>query len=89
MRDSSFYSQLYVAGSTRRTDMWARGRQGNGFDGKPFLQDIWQYDVPKSGNSSFIKIHTTFPYLMTSIARGESILTAFSLVRASTAQRTS
>ncbi|KAI0593108.1 cytochrome P450 [Biscogniauxia sp. FL1348] len=31
IRDSSFYGELFVAGSTRRTDMWARGREGNGF----------------------------------------------------------
>lgn len=32
IRDSDFYYELYVAGSTRRTDSWARGREGNGFD---------------------------------------------------------
>lgn len=34
IRDSEFYSQLYVAASTRRTDMWPRGREGNGFESK-------------------------------------------------------
>jgi len=38
IRDSDFYYELYVAGSTRRTDSWARGREGNGFDGMSFLQ---------------------------------------------------
>lgn len=33
IRDPSYYNQLYVAGSTRRTDMWARGREGSGFQG--------------------------------------------------------
>ncbi|KAL8667639.1 MAG: hypothetical protein Q9202_000494 [Teloschistes flavicans] len=37
IRDSSFYSQLYVAGSTRRTDMWARGREGSGFQNSHHL----------------------------------------------------
>ncbi|KAI0835727.1 cytochrome P450 [Hypoxylon sp. FL0890] len=32
IRDSSFYNQLYVTASTRRTDMWPRGREGNGFE---------------------------------------------------------
>ncbi|KAI8627729.1 cytochrome P450 [Xylariaceae sp. FL1651] len=32
IRDSEFYGQLYVAASTRRTNMWPRGREGNGFE---------------------------------------------------------
>lgn len=34
IRDPDFYSVLYVSGSTRRTNMWARGREGNGFSSK-------------------------------------------------------
>ncbi|KAF9873287.1 CND11p [Colletotrichum karsti] len=32
IRDPDFYDQLYVTASTRKTDMWPRGREGNGFD---------------------------------------------------------
>ncbi|KAI1305537.1 cytochrome P450 [Xylaria venustula] len=32
IRDSDFYNQLYVAASTRRTNMWPRGREGNSFE---------------------------------------------------------
>ncbi|KAF7956988.1 hypothetical protein EAE96_004310 [Botrytis aclada] len=32
VRDPAFYDQLYVTASTRKTDMWPRGREGNGFD---------------------------------------------------------
>ncbi|OTA98482.1 hypothetical protein M426DRAFT_258664 [Hypoxylon sp. CI-4A] len=37
IRDSEFYSQLYVATSARRTDMWPRGREGNGFENSHHL----------------------------------------------------
>ncbi|OTA61601.1 cytochrome P450 [Hypoxylon sp. EC38] len=37
IRDSEFYSQLYVTTSTRRTDMWPRGREGNGFENSHHL----------------------------------------------------
>ncbi|KAK2754360.1 hypothetical protein FQN54_007004 [Arachnomyces sp. PD_36] len=40
IRDSSFYNQIYVAGSTRRADMWARGRKRNG------SQDSLHLSVP-------------------------------------------
>ncbi len=30
IRDSSYYGELHVASSTRRTDMWPRGREGVG-----------------------------------------------------------
>ncbi|KAL3483008.1 cytochrome P450 [Aspergillus germanicus] len=40
IRDSSFYHQLYVPSSMRRTNMWARGREGNGF------QDSHHLTVP-------------------------------------------
>ncbi|GKT90339.1 cytochrome P450 monooxygenase [Colletotrichum tofieldiae] len=32
IRDPVFYDQLYVTAATRKTDMWPRGREGNGFD---------------------------------------------------------
>ncbi|KAF7596079.1 hypothetical protein BBP40_003341 [Aspergillus hancockii] len=31
IRDASFYRQIYVGSSKRRTNLWARGREGNGF----------------------------------------------------------
>ncbi|KAI0169618.1 cytochrome P450 [Hypoxylon sp. FL1284] len=37
IRDPDFYGQLYVAASTRRTDMWPRGREGNGFESSHHL----------------------------------------------------
>ncbi|KAI1128167.1 cytochrome P450 [Nemania abortiva] len=37
IRDSDFYNQLYVAASTRRTNMWPRGREGNGFESSHHL----------------------------------------------------
>ncbi|KAK8080610.1 hypothetical protein PG997_008428 [Apiospora hydei] len=37
IRDPEFYSQLYVAASTRRTNMWPRGREGNGFESSHHL----------------------------------------------------
>ena len=33
IHDPDFYSDLYVTGSTRRTDIWPRYRTGIGFDG--------------------------------------------------------
>ncbi|KAG9254338.1 cytochrome P450 [Emericellopsis atlantica] len=32
VRDPVFYEQLYVTAAKRKTDMWPRGREGNGFD---------------------------------------------------------
>ncbi|KAI9368159.1 cytochrome P450 [Aspergillus egyptiacus] len=40
IRDLDFYHELYVASSTRRTDSWARGREGNGFDGKSYSHHL-------------------------------------------------
>ncbi|POS72678.1 cytochrome P450 [Diaporthe helianthi] len=37
IRDPSFYDQLYVTASTRKTDMWPRGREGNGFENSHHL----------------------------------------------------
>ncbi|KAK8052037.1 hypothetical protein PG993_003422 [Apiospora rasikravindrae] len=37
IRDPEFYSHLYVAASTRRTNMWPRGREGNGFESSHHL----------------------------------------------------
>ncbi|KAI1419592.1 cytochrome P450 [Xylaria sp. FL1777] len=37
IRDPNFYNQLYVAASTRRTNMWPRGREGNGFESSHHL----------------------------------------------------
>ncbi|KAK7956146.1 cytochrome P450 family protein [Apiospora aurea] len=37
IRDPEFYSQLYVTASTRRTNMWPRGREGNGFESSHHL----------------------------------------------------
>lgn len=33
IRDPAFYDQLYVVTTVRKTNMWPRGREGNGFDG--------------------------------------------------------
>ena len=33
MCDPDFYDKLYVAGNTRRTEIWPRYRKGIGFDG--------------------------------------------------------
>ncbi|KAI0206674.1 cytochrome P450 [Astrocystis sublimbata] len=37
IRDSEFYNQLYVTASTRKTNMWPRGREGNGFESSHHL----------------------------------------------------
>ena len=33
IHDPTYYSELYVTGSTRRTEIWPRYRRGIGFDG--------------------------------------------------------
>ncbi|KAL8640783.1 MAG: hypothetical protein Q9228_002343 [Teloschistes exilis] len=85
IRDPSYYSQLYVAGSTRRTDMWARGREGSGFQGSfrisPSKKTAMVID------SLFLQIRIIFRYLTTSTAKEESISTLSSLGKVSTAPK--
>lgn len=40
VKDSEFYTELFVAGNTRRTEKWASSLAGLGFDGKRALSPL-------------------------------------------------
>ena len=40
MHDPDFYNELYVAGNTRRTEIWPSYRKRIGFDGNLTLRSL-------------------------------------------------